>query len=299
MVYYHALYSKSVVKVQEEAIHLLEEELATQKKRLAAGTTTRFGVLRAEVELANAQPDLIKARNDQQTAYIELAKLLAIPYPPNQQDAPFDLDGELEYKPQTFQVQDIITAALKNRPELRVAEKNIEIEKKQVDISRSNYYPHVSGYTGYQLNSDRTKSSLTEMVNGWVAGIQGSWKIFDSDMTKGKIEQNQADLHKAVIDLDETRRDIDAEAREAYLSLQQAEQLIDAQQKTTEQAKEALRLADERYGVGMATQLDVLNARIALTRARTNELEARYNYNIAIADLEKIMAVPLNEISKT
>jgi outer membrane protein TolC len=69
--------------------------------------------------------------------------------------------------------------------------------------------------------------------------------------------------------------------------LQEATELAEAAQKVVTQAEEALRLANARYGAGTATQLDVLQARVALTQARTNQLEANYSYNVAVASVRK------------
>ena len=69
--------------------------------------------------------------------------------------------------------------------------------------------------------------------------------------------------------------------------MREAKETIASQAKTVEQAEEALRLARERLAAGAGTQLDVLDARVALTRARTTELQARYEFSAAIAEFDR------------
>ena len=75
--------------------------------------------------------------------------------------------------------------------------------------------------------------------------------------------------------------------RSALSSLQEATELAEAAQKVVTQAEESLRLANARYNAGTATQLDVLQAQVALTQSRTNQLEANYSYNVAVASVRK------------
>jgi outer membrane protein len=85
---------------------------------------------------------------------------------------------------------------------------------------------------------------------------------------------------------------IEVEVRTALSSLQEAGELAEAAVKVVEQAEESLRLADARYGAGSATQLDVLQAQVALTQARDNQLQANYSYNVALANVRRAIGEP-------
>ena len=87
--------------------------------------------------------------------------------------------------------------------------------------------------------------------------------------------------------LTEAQLAAEVEVRRGFLQWQQATELADATKKVTEQAEEAVRLANARYSAGTGTQLDVLQAQTDLTTARTNELQAYYTYNVAVANLRK------------
>jgi ssDNA-binding Zn-finger/Zn-ribbon topoisomerase 1 len=91
------------------------------------------------------------------------------------------------------------------------------------------------------------------------------------------------------LSLTEAQLGAEVEVRRAFSQWQQATELADASQKVVEQAEEAVRLANARYNAGTATQLDVLSAQVDLTTARTNQLQAYYGYNVAVASLRKAM----------
>lgn len=291
--YYNVLLTRSLITVREANVKLLEEELANQQRRLNAGTVTRFNVLRAEVELANAQPPLIRARNLQRIALINLARLLALDYPPDALQPPFRVIGELTYQTSSFELDQLLAQAAQRRPEIRLADQQIAINRRQLTIDRSGVLPRVSAFAGYDFISNRAQNSFDASNHGWRVGLQGQWNVFDGFRAAGQLEQTRARITSAELDSDQTRRDIDAEVRQAYFDWIEARELIQSQRKNVEQATEALRLANSRFDVGAATQLDVLQANVALTDARTNELEARFDYNLAIARLERVTSAPI------
>jgi outer membrane protein TolC len=128
-------------------------------------------------------------------------------------------------------------------------------------------------------------------VDGWFFGFSGSWNIFDAFATHGQVKQARAALVAARIGYADAVLQVELEVQQAYLNLVTARETIRSQQKNVEQAKEALRLANERLGAGAGTQLEVLDARVALTRAQTTELLARGDYNKALAEFDRAMAM--------
>jgi outer membrane protein TolC len=86
---------------------------------------------------------------------------------------------------------------------------------------------------------------------------------------------------------------VESQVRDAVVKLEEAQELVISQQKNVEQARESLRLAEARFNVGAGIQLDIINAQSNLTQARYNELQGRYDYNVALALLERATASPL------
>lgn len=294
--FYSVLLDRAMVRLREESVTLLKEELETQRKRQSVGAATTLHVLRAEVELANAQPPLIRARNHLRLSESELTRLLSLNFDDVDPDAsPIEISGELLEKPVPVSLAQALDLALAHRPSLQAAQTDVEVQKKNLSVTRAGYQPTLSVFTGYEFRSDRFLNQLGRVDNGWTTGVQGSWSLFDGALTKGRVDQATAQVNTAILEADATRRLVKIEVRDAIFSYQEALALISSQNQTVDQAHETLRQARARMEVGSATQLDVLNARVALTEAETNECQARFDYSIALARLEFVTGQPLDQ----
>jgi outer membrane protein len=77
------------------------------------------------------------------------------------------------------------------------------------------------------------------------------------------------------------------EVQESILAIRQARESLLSQEKNVEQAREAVRIAELNYAEGLATTLDVSSVQAALSQAKTNQIQALYDYAVALAQLEK------------
>lgn len=298
--FYTVLLNRSLISVREESITLLQEELEQQRHREAVGAGTSFNTLRAEVELANAQPPLIRARNNLRISLAELSRILGIDYTGlDNALPPFDIRGTLDSIPINYSFHEALAAAMKNRPDLMVATSDVELQKKNVAINRAGYMPTVSAFTGYDFRSDRFVNKLGRVEDGWTTGVEGSWSLFDGFLTKGKVEQANAQLTTSILNADAVRRQIQVEVRQAFSDYQEAQELITSQTKNVDRARESLRMAKARVEAGAGTQLDILNARVALTEGQTNELQARYDFIVAVANIERVTGKPVEQLAET
>lgn len=286
--FYEILLNKNLITVQEESVALLQSQLEDQENRFAAGAVPRFNVLRAEVAVANALPDLIRARNRYRISQLELAKTLGLERRTEivGEDI-LPIVGELEIPPfDAPPVEDALNLALENRPSLKAQRDNILVEVEQIRVAASGYFPRLEAVGGYEFSSSRFSQQLTDVIDGWFFGFQGSWNIFDGLETAGKVRQAQASLESARIDYDDSVLEVELEVQEVYSGLRESRELLESQEKNVELAAEALRLAEVRLDAGTATQLDALDARLALTTAQVTELEARFEYNLALIRYE-------------
>jgi len=286
--YFDILLAAQQIVVREASVKLLIRELEDTRRRFEAGTVPRFNVLRAEVELANAQPKLIRAKNDHRIAKNNLANLLGYNLPRNVwEDIPLQLSGRLEAEPYEIQLPAAIARALDKRPELGALRKAENWRLEDVTRARAGYWPSAQVFAGYGSRNSQFSSDLNRDVSGWNAGVQVSWDLFDGFLTKGKVQQTQALHDKAKFDVEDTMRRIELEVRTAHSQFIEAKEVLESQKKVVEQADEALRLANARAEAGTGTQLDVLSAQTALTEARSTQVQALRDYAVARARLER------------
>lgn len=297
--FYNVLRAVETIKVREQALSLLEEELKNARNRYEAGAGAQFDVLRAEVALANGRPPLITARNDLKIGIEELRQLLGFTNREgvNLTKVP-DFLGELAFGNEQFSLDDSLAAARRQRAELQALAKGISIAEAGVTVARSGYLPKVGATAGWQIVSNRASPHLGESSrDGWFLGAQSSWAIFDGRATAGKVRSAKSQAAQARLSLQEQELAIDVEVRRAYASWQQAVELVTASTKVVDQAAEALRLSRARFDVGAATQLDVLQAQVALTEAGNNKVQALYAYNAAVAQLRSAVGQPETEVA--
>ena len=287
--FYDVLLNRALIKVQEESVQLLGDQLKDQQNRFDAGTVPRFNVLRAEVELANQQPELIRARNSYLIAQLRLARTLGLEPGPLGKPS-FHCIGELKVSERPLGLLHAIELAKERRPFLKVQRQQILIAKEQIKVEAATYKPRLDANAGYEMRNTRFSDQLDDTVEGWFYGITGSWNIFDGFETHGRVKQARAQLETTKINYDDAVLQVELEVQQSYANLRAAREVIRSQQKNVEQALEALRLANERFGAGAGTQLDVLDARVALTQARTTEIQSRAAYNAELAEFDRVTA---------
>lgn len=289
--YYDVLLSREKIKVQESNLQLLQQQLKTTSDRFEAGTVSSFERLRAEVAVANAKVPLITARNDYRLAIEALRQQLGFTTNSSEYITKVpEIQGTLDYTPTNFDLPSAFQAAHANRPDLQRLEKLSASREQLVTAARSDYYPNLALVGGYDMRKGAT-NRLWDSRDGFFVGLQSQWSIFDGRATAGRVRQAKSLLEQSKLAYSEAQLGVEAEVRRAFSTWQQAVELVEASQKVVAQAEEAVRLANARYSAGTSTQLDVLQVQVDLTTARTNQVQANYNYNVAVANLRRAVGL--------
>ncbi|HEY1792318.1 MAG TPA: TolC family protein [Opitutaceae bacterium] len=288
--FYNVILNREKIGVEEENVKLYQHQLDDEKNQFESGSVSNFEVLRAKVALANAQPNLISARNGYRIAIEQLRQSIGAPG-----SAPFpEVAGDLDVHVASFDADTAIASAHEHRPELMRLSKLESAGERAVTSARAAYYPTVQAFGGYQwdgFNYVTQTFGAPSSANGWLFGLQSSWAIFDGRATSGRVSQAKSQLEQARLSRATEELEIDVEVRQTLSTLQEAGELVTASQQTVEQAEEALRLADAKFHAGSATQLDVLTSQVALEQAKTDKLSANYNYIVAVANVRKAIGL--------
>ena len=288
--YDDALQATNEIVVREASVALLAKQLEDTKQRFDAGMLPQFNVLRAEVELANARPPLIRARNNYRISKQRLLNDLGLSLPRSVlEDVPLQLADALRAEPYAVDLAVALPEALDRRTELASLRKAEELRKEGVRTAKAGYKPSVQLFAGYGVQNRQFETDLTAENHGWEAGARLSWDIWDGAHTSGKVREARARHERVLVDLDDVSRRIELEVRTAYSTFIEAKEVLESQGKVNEQAVEALRLSNSRYDAGSGTQLDTLSAQTALTDARTTYVQALHDYSVARSRLERAM----------
>ena len=290
--FYQVVLDRALVIANEQQVALYQTQVSDQQSRYDAGTVPRFNVLQAQVQLANAQPPLIQAKNNLRIALFTLVTTIGLNYPNIQNiEIPFDVLGDLSYHPRKIDSNASIHTALQRNPQLKAQRQNILIGAEQITAAIAGWLPTISANGGYQVQSYNYDSSLRSTVEGWFFGATGSWAIFDGLATYGNVKQAKATMMNYKTAYDNGVRQVILQVQQAISNLQQASETIESQKATVEQAVEALRLARERLDAGAGVQLDVINAQVQLLQAQTSVLNAYYSYISATSQYDQALSL--------
>ena len=285
--FYDLLLNRSKVRVRENSVHVLDEELKTQEERLRAGIVGTLNVRRAQVALANEQPELANAKTQLTNSYLRLGELFGIDFRSNPDEPRFEVAGQLQYAALHPDLNECLARADTKRAEIRARQIDVEIEDRQYLVDRSELRPHVQAFSGYEVYNERDPLVGPEFNHGYLVGVNGTWHIFDGFATKGRMQATRARRDAAVAALEAARRGVSSEVRSAFLDLEQAENVLGSETKNVQTADESLEIAKTNLAAGLGTQLDILQAAADVTRTRTTRLSAIHLHSIALARLAR------------
>jgi outer membrane protein TolC len=317
--YLQALFAARVAEIQLESYRLAGERLTLAEQMLAAGRAARYDVLRARVEQSNIEPLLIQARADADQAQLELKRLVNVPAAqPLRLTTAIDsamiarmvarADAVIGDEPQQ---------AAERRPAVQAAELAAQARRDAIAVARADYLPTVGftgqlGYgafprTGFPTERGRLvpvpcpegtpdERVCTQQNGGWFpdrsVGVTVSWPIFQGMRTRGNVSLARAQADLAQLQLAQTRELATIEFARARDELGRARAVYAARRETVSEAEEAFRLATLRFTRGLATQLEVSDAQLALTSAQTTEARARYDLYLAAAAVARAAGQP-------
>jgi outer membrane protein len=292
--FYQVLLNRDLIQVQEESINLLKSQLQDQQNRFEAGTVPRFNVLQAQVALSNQYPLLIGAQNNYRISQLQLAKTLGLDFDPGRGDSPpLEAVGTLQYRPRRIPLIQAIELAKERRPFLKQQKAIVLSNAEQVRVARSTYFPQINVSGGTQVRSSGVSEDIRDVSSGYIYGLTGTWAVWDWGATYGAVKQAKAVLEQSKITLDDANRQVELEVQQQDSNLKQSAELVSATEQSVGQAQEALRLASARLSAGAGTQLEVLNSRVEVTQASSNRLQALYNYNVALAEFDRVTATEI------
>jgi outer membrane protein TolC len=310
--YLQALFAANYAEIQDTALALAQQRLAQTMQFEKAGRASRYDVLRAGVERANLEPVVIQAHSDIELAMVDLRRLINVP-----SDQQLKLTSRIDTTSVIGWIAQLRADEAKtNRAALRSAELVSQARHAAVSVARADLFPTVSisgivgaqafPLTGFPTTRGRfeeipcpdgsTTRVCTRQNGGWFGdksfGVSIGVPIFDGFRAKGAIDLANAQARLADLQLAQTRERVESETAAARAELDRAEALFGARGQNAAEAAEAYRLASLRQSRGLATQLEVSDAQLALTLARTNEARAVYDLYLAAAGYARAIGRP-------
>lgn len=287
--FYNIQILQELLKAHQEAFSLAESNYGNVRKSFDLGMVSQYDLLRAELAFSATKPDVLRVENLLETSVLGLKLMLGVP---SAQEV--RLQGELGYRPLQLELVKLLQDSRRNRSELL----QLQMQKKKIanllKITWAQYIPNFSIVASYSYQSDFFKFNSGNWDDYFNISLGVSFPIFTG--LKRSAQIGEMNVLKKIMDLN-IRQLNDAtqlEVESKYRSINQEYENIQLGLKNMESAKEGVRIAELNYHEGMITILELNSSYNELTRAKVNYLQALYNYNIAIAEIEKLTGVNLN-----
>ncbi|MFH1850779.1 MAG: TolC family protein [Candidatus Neomarinimicrobiota bacterium] len=287
--YYGVLFARSVMSVMQQSVQAAEKNLEQVQKFRATGKSSDFDVLRADVQLANYMPQLVSAENNAHLAVSNLLRILGLG-----DSELVIISDELTYRPSEYSQRnfsDLVALALTARPEMTMLDEQRLIARKQLSLAQASLMPSVVFGTSYQYQGQRNDLDFTgdDFAKSFNSSLAISIPLFKGLGNQARIQQAKVGINEARYQEESLRQGIRLEVEGAYYKMKEAEENVATQSKVINSAAEALRLVNLRYAEGASTQLEVMNAEVALNQARLNHQRTLFEYNTALAALKKAL----------
>ncbi len=292
-IYFSLLKAQKLFDIATNTVTQLKAHKEVARNYYQVGMTPLNDFLQADVELANAEQDLIRARNQMENAESDFNNLLRRPL-----HTPVKIEDIVEYLPFEQELEYCLSEAEKNRLEIKVAELEVEIAEKETDLAKKNYYPSIDLKGSYFKNGaswDVDGGDGISDPSGWNVLATATWDFWQWGKTAYGHRESKERLNQARLKKEEVLDNIHLQVKNAYLQTQEAEKAILTVEKAIEQAKENFRINQERYKEQIASSTDVLDAQTLLSKTTSNYYNALYEFKISKAALYKAMGQEIIE----
>lgn len=291
--YFTLLLSKRLVQVNLAALDRAEVNLRSAQGFFQVGTQPKSFVTRAEVDVANARVNVIRAQNAVNLARVALNAAMGIAV-----NAPTEVKDLLSYSQFPINRDELVGEALRNRPEYRQVKAQADAADATVRQTFRDFFPNLSASGTYELHGitgggaiagPQSTSGFIDSGNAWLVGLNLSWSIFDGGGKIARYKEAKANVEAARARVRDTELQVWQNVEQSYLNLGEAEERIGAAQKAVESAEENYQLARGRFDAGVANIIELTDAQLALTQSQSDQAQALSDYRIAIARLERAL----------
>jgi len=277
--YYNLLAARSFRRLAEETVRQRDYQLRMARARHDAGVVSKSDVLRAETEKADAELNLVRAKNAVELAQGRLATAMGVSVSTGFQIA--DLPAS-HYKRQLDDMQALLNEAAGNRPELKTALAQVRTQEAAVRLAESRYWPALAvdtglGWVGRSFPPDQRQ---------WSVGAALDLPLFTGFDRNYQLHVSKADLDRALAARRIVLQNVELEVWTAYWQTIEANQAIGAAERFVASAEESARVAEGEYKNGTGSMIGLIDAQTRRTAAGDRLIQARLDWRTAIARLE-------------
>jgi outer membrane protein len=274
--YFNLLRAQTLVKVAEDTLGQADSHLRQAQGFFDAGVKPRYDVTSAEVEVNNAKVQIIQAYDAVTQARINLnTRMTVAPMTPT---VVVDMPA---LEPLDKTLDQYLASAVSNRPDIQALEAQQKADELSVRGACAGFLPTITASGSYNWNKLEHISTFEN--SNYQLGL--NVPLFQGFATVAQVGQARAAALSAKYSVENAKLNVLNDVASAYLSVQDAKARTEALEVSVQKAQENLEIAQGRYEAGVGNIIDVTDAEVLLTTAKTDRAQAYYDYHLAYSKL--------------
>ena len=287
--YYSLLHALEKQNVYSDSIKSYELQLKQAEAFYSIGTKPKIDVTMAQYNLGNAQLGYIKSSNEVTMATAQLNNAMGLP-----EEEDYKILDKLVMKEYDYNFEDLLEKAYETRPELLSYRKKAKASEILIRSTKRAFFPNIEAVGAYSVGGG---TKFTDDY-GWTIGAQFVYGNTNLFLLKKQVDEAKATHQKDLADLDVAEQNVYLQVKQAYINLKNAQESIPITALSLKHAKEQYDLASGRYKAGVGDAIELKDSEVTYRNARLDYLAALLQYNVSVADLERVVGFKLQEKEK-
>lgn len=287
--YYDVAASSEQLRVAGQRLERAQAQLDFARTRLELETAPRSDVLRAELEVGNAELAILDAQVVRTTSALELGRLIGV-----SGEVLAEVETLPRQAPPLPMLEHLVPLAEAAAPPVEAARAQLSSSSAQKFSAYTRYAPSLrmtGGYDWFAFNFPPSQRS-------WNVRVSLSLPLFDGFTREANVARARAQERLARARLDDAVRVARVRVEDAYRRILAAERRAEIARRGVDLAQEDLRVQEERYTLGLSTIIDLQTSQLALADAEQTEVAERRNLGVAIAQLETVLGRSLDDVQR-
>ncbi len=272
--FFGTVFFKEALKVVDETLKSFEKKLDIMTERYQAGLASSFDIELVRVQVSGLRSQRLDFLNN-----IAKFRLAFNTLAGRDADAPFEPAAGLEFEATSFQAEALVKEALEHRLEFQQVRHQMDLGRASRDLVKTADKPTVVAGFNYQFRNG-FMPDMEKIQGNWTATLSVSYPVFDGLRTAAQVAQAESSLRAIEIRKSDVERNIALEIETSLADVKTTELKLEIERTRTQQAEDALRIAEERYRNGLLSATDLIDAQNALENARLNVLQLVYNHTL-------------------
>lgn len=265
-VFYNVILARKNIRIAKNTLRRARDQLEQAKARYKVGKITKNAVLRARVDVADAQRQLKETRNNHKNAREALAVEIGQPR----------VSGRIEVPGTTKLVDTGVKRfqrrSLKTRRDFHAARARLKQTRAQVNFEQADWFPDVDLVASYDSFHRHEALGLEE---DWRVILQGSYPLFSGWRETSQVDQAKTQHNTARQQYKRLRREIRRDVRQAYSTLTTQHSVVNSLENQVQSARLNYRQVSAQFEEGLVDSVDVSDALTTLNESELRLANAR------------------------